>query len=111
LLRLSNPVVNNSPPNAGNDRTPVSKRTPGQMPLEVRYSGMRTPVDVVPVAYSAVTQTADTYYSRSGVITIRSLNDLTFAGELSTPIEESETFNVSSLSSKHNNPFSRTRSF
>jgi len=110
LERVSNPVVNNSSPKAGNERRPVSKRTPGQIPLEARYSGMRTPVDVVPEAVSAVTQTADTYYSRPGVITTRSLNDLVFTGVLSIPIEESETVIVSSLSSKDNIPFPVTRS-
>ena len=110
LERVSNPVVNNSPPKAGNERRPVSRRTPGQIPLEARYSGTRAPVDVVPEAVSAVTQTADTYYSRPGVNKTRSLKHLVFTGELSTPIEVSETFIVSSLSSKDNNPFPATRS-
>jgi hypothetical protein len=110
LERVSNPVVKNSPPIAGNEQRPVSKRTPGQIPLEARYSGIRTPVDVVPVAVSAVTQIADTYDSRPGVNKTRSLNDLVFTGVLSTPIEVSETFIVSSLSSKQINPFPVTRS-
>ena len=85
-------------------QNPLSNNTPDKIPLDSRYYGTFTPVDVNPITVSGVITIPLTYYSNPGAVIIISLNIFLLSPVLSILIIEKLLDIISSLSAKYNIP-------